>query len=332
MTAEDRSRRWDTLPTDLRFVVAGVGLLWLVTLVPVLDESALRVAVAVPFALFVPGYALVAALFPERATKTSGDQRPDSDAESTGIDSLERAVLSFGASVALVPLTGLALNFTPWGLRLLSILVALSALTLLLAAVAARRRAALPTDERYDPAIVATLRAGLEGITDVDDRTDAALNVVLLLSVCLAAGSVAYAVTAPPEGESFTEFYLLTENESGELVADGYPENLTTGESRSLVVGIGNHEGEPVNYTVVTELQRVKVDGNRTVVTERQELDRFSRRVADNETVELRRQVTPSELTGQRLRLQFRLYSGAGPADGDPYRETHLWVNVTDGA
>ncbi|WP_277542870.1 DUF1616 domain-containing protein [Haloarcula laminariae] len=326
MTDEDGPQPQFSLPTDLRLVVAAAALLWLVTLVPVLDESPLRVAVAVPFALFVPGYALIAALFPERSGSAAG--RPDED-ESQGIDTLERAVLSFGASIALVPLSGLVLNFTPWGIRLVSILVALTALTLSLTGVAARRRGALPADERYDPAIVATVHAAIDELTDTDNRVDTALNVVLLLSVCLAAGSVAYAVTVPPDGESFTEFYLLTENESGDLTAEDYPENLTTGESQSIVVGIGNQEGQPTNYTVVTELQRVKLEGNQTVVTDQRELDRFSRHIGVNETVELRRQITPTGLTGQRLRLQFRLYKETPSTDSPPYRETHLWVNVT---
>ena len=331
MTDEGRPRPLFSLPTDLGLVVAAVGLLWLVTLVPVLDESPLRVAVAVPLALFVPGYALIAALFPERSSSASGEQRADGEATS-GIDTLERAVLSFGASVALVPLSGLVLNFTPWGIRLVSILVALTALTLSLTGVAARRRGALPADERYDPAIIATVHAAINGLTDTDNRVDTALNVVLLLSVCLAAGSVAYAVTVPPDGESFTEFYLLTENKSGELVAEDYPENLTTGEPRSIVVGIGNQEEQPTNYTVVTELQRVRIEGNRTVVTDRRELDRFRRRVGVNETIQLQRQLTATELTGQRLRLQFRLYKGTPSGESPPYRETHLWVNVTDQA
>lgn len=328
MTDEDGPQLRFSLPTDLRFVVAVTALLWLVTLVPIFDEGPLRVAVAAPFALFVPGYALLAALFPERATTASAEQRAD-DEESQGIDTLERAVLSFGASVALVPLTGLVLNVTPWGIRLVSILVALTALTLSLTGVAARRRGALPADERYDPAITATVNAAIDGLTDTGNRVDTALNVVLLLSVCLAAGSVAYAVTVPSDDTSFTQFHLLTENESGDLVAEDYPENLTTGEPRSIVVGIGNQEGQPTNYTVVTELQRVRVEGNRTVVTDRREIDRFSRRIDVNETVELQRQITPTELTGQRLRLQFRLYKGTPSADSPPYRETHLWVNVT---
>jgi len=69
-----------------------------------------------------------------------------------------------------------------------------------------------------------------------------------------------------PISMASTEFYLLTENESGDLVAAGYPTNMTRGESGSLVVGIGNQGHESVEYTVVVELQRVEiVNGTATV-------------------------------------------------------------------
>ncbi len=45
-------------------------------------------------------------------------------------------------------------------------------------------------------------------------RTDAALNVLLGLSILLAAASVGYAVTVPKDGERFSDFYLLTEGET----------------------------------------------------------------------------------------------------------------------
>jgi len=56
---------------------------------------------AILLVLFVPGYVLVAALFPR-----NGD-----------IDWIERVALAFGLSIAVVPLLGLLLNFTPFGIR-----------------------------------------------------------------------------------------------------------------------------------------------------------------------------------------------------------------------
>jgi uncharacterized membrane protein len=165
-----------------------------------------------------------------------------------------------------------------------------------------------------------------------DSSTDAILNVVLVISVLLAVGSVGYAVAVPKQGEAFTEFYLLTENESGDLVADGYPTEFTAGESQELVVGVGNHEHEWTNYTVVIEIQRVEIINNETQIQNATELRRFRPAVADNETWQQQHTVAP-EMTGERLRLQYLLYQGepTRPLNrSSAYRELHLWVNVTN--
>lgn len=74
--------------------------------------------------LYLPGCALIEALYPKR-----GDIEP-----------LERLALSIGLSLALVPLVGLVLNYTPWGIRLDPIFVSLAFLTLSLAGVTVARR------------------------------------------------------------------------------------------------------------------------------------------------------------------------------------------------
>jgi uncharacterized membrane protein len=61
-----------------------------------------RVALGLIFLLFSPGYSLIAALFPARHS----------------ISNIERVALSFGLSIATVPLIGLILNYTPLGIRL----------------------------------------------------------------------------------------------------------------------------------------------------------------------------------------------------------------------
>jgi hypothetical protein len=97
------------------------------------------------------------------------------------------------------------------------------------------------------------------------------------------------------------------------------------------VVGIGNHEHEPVDYTVVVELQNVTFEGNESVVREESELGRLRTGLADNETWTRTYEVTPT-MTGERLRLAFLLYNESVPDDPtveNAYRETHLWVNVS---
>ena len=71
------------------------------------------------FVLWWPGYAFIKALFPTKE-----------------LDSVERAALSIGMSLALVPITGLLLNYSPWGIRLIPITLSLLALTLIFATAA----------------------------------------------------------------------------------------------------------------------------------------------------------------------------------------------------
>jgi len=76
------------------------------------------------FVLFVPGYSLIEALYPKREE----------------LEPLERFALSIGLSLALVPLVGLVLNYTPWGIRLTPVTLSLSTLSISLLVVAVIRK------------------------------------------------------------------------------------------------------------------------------------------------------------------------------------------------
>ncbi len=71
------------------------------------------------FVLFLPGYSLIKTLFPTKE-----------------IDNIERIALSMGMSIALVPITGLILNYTPWGIRTTPVTLSLLALTTIFATAA----------------------------------------------------------------------------------------------------------------------------------------------------------------------------------------------------
>src|SRR5699024_610446 len=151
--------------------------------------------------------------------------------------------------------------------------------TLLATIAAAVRRRELPTVERFRVPYRSWIRTTRAELLEPDTRLDGVLNVVLVVSLILAIGSVGYAVAVPNSGASFSELYLLTENESGALVADNYPQNFTVGQSQPIVVGIGNHEHERTKYSVVAALQRVSIRNNSTTVRESHELERFSRTI-----------------------------------------------------
>jgi len=86
--------------------------------------SALRIVFGSIFVLFIPGYSLVEALYPREED----------------ISPLERLALSIGLSLALVPLIGLILNYTPWGIRLNPILISLSLTSLTLLIISSYRK------------------------------------------------------------------------------------------------------------------------------------------------------------------------------------------------
>jgi len=72
------------------------------------------------FVLWLPGYAFIKALFPTKLPIQTSSQ---------DLDKIERIALSIGMSLALVPITGLLLNYTPWGIRLTPITLSLLTLT-----------------------------------------------------------------------------------------------------------------------------------------------------------------------------------------------------------
>jgi len=87
----------------------------------------IRYIIGSVFVLYLPGASLVELLYP------SGHS----------LSQLERVALSIGLSLALVPLIGLVLNYTPWGIRLDPVLASLSIVTLCLASGAVVRKYSL---------------------------------------------------------------------------------------------------------------------------------------------------------------------------------------------
>jgi len=86
------------------------------------------------FVLFLPGYTFIRALFPEKE-----------------LDNIERVALSMGMSIALVPITGLILNYTPWGIRTTPVTLSLLALTTIFATAAITREHQTKTNPRTHP-------------------------------------------------------------------------------------------------------------------------------------------------------------------------------------
>ena len=104
-----------TLGTILIVLVFGITQYPLVTI---------RYVLGTIFVLFIPGFSLIQCLYYRRED----------------LDDLERFALSIGLSLALVPLVGLVLNYTPFGIRLPPVTISLSILSIILIVCGTIRR------------------------------------------------------------------------------------------------------------------------------------------------------------------------------------------------
>ncbi|NQE54309.1 hypothetical protein C5S29_12015 [ANME-1 cluster archaeon GoMg3.2] len=118
---------------DLVLVILFTLLCIPFVLIPSLNEMVVRIIFGLPLVLFLPGYALIAALFIRK----------------DDLDGIERIALSFGSSIAITPLLGLELNYTPFGIRLTPILIVLSVFTVSFAIGAYVRRSRIPEEDRF---------------------------------------------------------------------------------------------------------------------------------------------------------------------------------------
>lgn len=122
-------------------------------------------------------------------------------------------------------------------------------------------------------------------------------------------GAMAIAVSSPDPTKPYTEFYVL--DDDGD--AEGYPTNLSVGETGRVIVGISNHGDGDRTYTVAA------VMGDRTLTTR-------TVPVAAERTKELSMSYSAADPGPKRLR--FLLYRGSDPS-GTPYQRLRLFLNVT---
>lgn len=324
-------------PKDLIGVICLVLLTNAAVFVPAVRATPVRLVLGYLFLLFLPGYAIVAALFPRHGGRETADPYRTSWLTARGIDGVERFVLSAGTSLAVVPLVAFVLSATGYGVRLGPIVVATSALTIVATLVGAVHRLSFPPAERFSLPVGVWARSWLattRGLFGSTSRYDRALNVLLVVSLLLAVSGAVYAVTVPQPDSGYTEFYLLNRTTEGDLTADEFPTEFQRSEPQELVVGIGNKEQQSTTYTVVIELQRLSApnsDGGDATVVEETELQRFEMQVGQNET-ELREHTVEPTLLGTDLRLVYLLYQGdppRNPSVDNAYRDVHLLINVS---
>jgi uncharacterized membrane protein len=286
-------------PSDLLLVAGLVIITDIFVLIPVLNETFIRTAFSLPLVLFLPGYALIAMLFPEK----------------NGLEAMERIALSVGMSVAVVPLIGLALNFTPWGILEIPLLVSVSLFTLFMCGLAQMRRIRLPEDKRFEVSFTnSSLFLAAEFLEKPESKTENTLRIFLALSFLVLIGTATYITLVPQENEAFTEFYIL----GPERMAENYKTEYIQGESGTYIIGITNNEYQTMNYTMEIRLENKSLPLPENL--QNIKLDH-------NSTLEEPFEITPS-IEGKDMQLEFLLFNET--EKNIPYRDLRLWINVTE--
>lgn len=311
------------LPVDILLLM-----IWGIIVIPfslLNTPDSFRVILGLPFILFIPGYVLVFALFPARKTDH-------------GIDTLERVVLSFGLSIAVVPLIGLLLNYTPWGIRLEPILLSLLLFILGIGLVGIYRWTHTPTEDRF----IITLDLSLP---HQHNKTDQALTLILIIVIIIVLASLVYVITIPKTGETFTEFYLL--GPAGK--AEGYPRNLTTQQNATVIIGVANHEQRQITYNIEIWLLNQTTQDNQTITHQMWYLDTITTTLPHHPlsieepwSAQWTEQYTFRINTTGTYKLAFLLFTNATQTYdktinyqaiaeeklSSAYRTNHLWITV----
>ena len=323
-------------PLDAPLIVLYVAAMAaLVLSTPAGVPGPLRVLAGLPLLLFLPGYVLLAVLYPGQwrdATTEAGTGRP-SVLDREGLTWGERAAISFAASLALLPMLAVVLSVARLPLDPVPITLSLGAVTVLGAVVGALRRLQLPPSRRFRLPLHRWWTEIRRGTVEAPSTGDALLNVLLVLALVGALTGLAYGLAAPPSGPGYTEPALLTEQD-GELVTGNYTTEFAPGESAPMVFSVENQEGGERSYTTVVVLERVRGSGENFTVVEREELTRLSMTVADGEIARERHTVSPT-MRGEDLRLSYYLYVGDAPdsvSDARADKHLYIWVSVGGGA
>jgi uncharacterized membrane protein len=241
---------------------------------------------------------------------------------------VERFALSLGGSLAILPLLAILVSLAAGTLTRWGLVAVVAGYVLVGAAATVLRRARRSASGARTRSV-----GGRGGASESDGWLSGGatpVTVVLAASMLLAVAALGAAVAVPAGGEATTDLHLLTEQD-GELVANEYPDALTEGETATVTVGVTNAEHRSVEYTAVTEVQRVEVDGRSIVVTDKRRVDRHDFELAHGESWR-ESQEFRATLTGDTVRFVTHLYRGdppENPTAESAYRTTYVWVDVT---
>lgn len=290
--------RWllDLIIVILLLVLAAVAIRAL--------SGPLRVVLVLPVVLFIPGYALVSAMYPEKESispsrsrkgrRRWGDSAPTQQSEDDDaglLGNIERFVLSIAVSMAVVGLILFVLIFTV-GFEVRRIAIILFGFTGAMIIFAIARRVVLAPEERYKLSFSPSLPMG------------PTFTVMFAISLLVLAGSVGvFAIMAPSTtDQQYTDFTVLAENSTtGNLTVEDADTAIVNGEDVTIL--INNSEGTEQEYTLVVTRDGEVIEQQSTTVEDRTE-QKIEYDVPDDDSDQ----------------LSFYLYKG--DAQNDPSEES----------
>lgn len=307
MSRKNPPRRSGTEPFERpRAILAGIGVyavlaaavLWVGEGLP----TAVRIPIALPLLLFVPGYAVLAGLFP--LGRDSGVKRlAPHDRKKLRLSSIERVVVAVVASIAIVPGIAVVANVIV-GVALEPVLVGIVVVTALGSGVGFYRlppgAADVPLQSHGTSSRDSLATRVREAMADPVTVVAIVLCVMLLMS----SAALAFVGTSgdPSPG---TEFYV-TNNEGEEA-------NATGEAAGGYALRIAQDGVASQRYTVVVKVNR---PGDNSSTQTSRELDRFPVTVAAGETVAETYQAPTS--VDSDTTLYFLLYRDDAPPTADP--------------
>lgn len=236
--------------------------------------------------LFFPGYALLLAIWPRKKQLTI----------------IERVVLSFGLSMAIVPLLLYPLNFTLWGVQSCSVFLTVLGFIITMFLAAFYRQSKMPAGERAVLSIPFP-RLRWHKMPSLDRVFVASSIIVAIFTLALLAGFYG----TSKEG-SVTEFYVLgPDGKTGR-----YLETVIEGESLDLIVGVGNYEKETLVYSIY-----INIDGKNAMIVR-------PLQIGPGQNWEKRLQVPILTGRGKRL-VELRLMREGMK---QVYRNLYFWLDV----
>jgi uncharacterized membrane protein len=263
----------------------------------ILPVPAIRIPVGIVVVLMLPGFALIRALFPGR------DQ----------LSTMTLLGLSFGISIAVIPLLALTLHLTSTLIQPISITASLSLWILFWTGIAIWRRNVPEQHENVQR------RRRLQTVRwrSLWDRPPSLTSVALVFGVITALVIVAVIITSINSQEAGTAFFVL----GAEGEAQDYPRSIVPDELVTTKLGIANNEDQAQNFYV-------HVWSSELLATERGSTLLLAGpfRAEPGEEIE-ETMVWSLPESGNDRAVSFDLYRAG---DEEPHRNLTLYVDVAD--